>query len=104
MNPRQWRTPTAVIGLLATVTPIVGAYAQPGDVRLGMSEEQVVKLLGEPTRRALLVGKELRDVEQVSAEDRARSRLVYVYDPSGLEVWFWEGKVTGVTRHGVSLQ
>lgn len=27
--------------------------------------------------------------------------LVYVY-PAGLQVWFWEGKVTGVTRHGVS--
>ncbi len=42
--------------------------------------------------------------EQFSAEDLARLRFVYVYDPSGVQVWFWERKVTGVTRHGISLQ
>jgi hypothetical protein len=50
------------------------------------------------------VGKALRDAEQLSAEDLARLRLVYIYEPSGLQVWFREGKVTGVTRQGVLPQ
>jgi hypothetical protein len=69
-----------------------------------MSEEQVVQLLGEPTRKAALVGKALQDIQRLSAEELARLRLVYIYDPSGLQVWFQEGRVTGVTRHGVLVR
>jgi hypothetical protein len=80
------------------------AFAQPAEVFPGMSEERVLQLLGQPTRKAALVGKALRDAEQLSAEDLARLRLVYIYEPSGLQVWFREGKVTGVTRQGVLPQ
>jgi hypothetical protein len=104
MTHRNWRTASVATALLLTPLLVLGAFAQPGEVRPGMSEEQVVRLLGQPTRKAVLVGKALRDAEEVSAEDLARRRLVYVYDPSGLQVWFWDGKVTGVTRHGVLLQ
>ena len=83
MNPLGWRTRAAASVFLLTPALMVSALAQPGEVRLGMSEEQVVQLLGEPTRKLVLVGKELRDVEQFSAEDLARLRFVYVYDPSG---------------------
>jgi hypothetical protein len=74
------------------------------EIRLGMSQEEVVQLLGEPDRKAVLVGKVLRDIYKVYDEDVTRLRLVYVYETSGLQVWFKDGRVTGVTRHGVSIR
>ncbi len=69
-----------------------------------MSREDVVHLLGEPNREAVLVGKVLRDADQLPAEeDLTRFRLVYIDDKSGLQVWFMDGKMTGVTRYGFSV-
>ena len=92
------------MGVLLVVASVVvsRAFGQPEEVRPGMSPEQVTRLLGEPDRRAVLVGKVLRDAGQFSADNLARLRLVYIYDASGVQVWFWDGKVTGMTRHGVS--
>jgi hypothetical protein len=89
----------AIVAILA----VSRASAQHGDVRRGMTTEQVTLLLGEPDRKAVLIGKVLRDADQFSAEDLARLRLVYIYDLSGLRVWFLDNTVTGVTRDGVSL-
>lgn len=83
---------------------LVYACASAEEVRLGMSQVEVVQLLGEPDRKAILVGKVLRDLDQVRDEDVTGLRLVYVYETSGLQVWFKDGRVTGVTRHGVSLR
>ncbi|HWQ69114.1 MAG TPA: hypothetical protein VN494_04035 [Patescibacteria group bacterium] len=69
-----------------------------------MSQVEVVQLLGEPDRKAILVGKVLRDLDQVRDEDVTGLRLVYVYETSGLQVWFKDGRVTGVTRYGVSIR
>jgi hypothetical protein len=80
------------------------ACASAEEVRLGMSQEEVVQLLGEPDRKAVLVGKVLRDLDKVRDEDVTRSRLVYVYETSGLQVWFKDSRVTGVTRHGLSIR
>ncbi len=80
------------------------ACASAEKVRLGMSQEEVVQLLGEPDRKAVLVGKVLRDLDKVRDEDVTRLRLVYVFDTVRLQVWFKGGRVTGVTRHGVSIQ
>lgn len=92
----------AVIG--ATILFIAGACAPADEVRLGMSQERVVQLLGEPSRKAVLVGKVLRDVDQfLPQEDLSRFRLVYFYDTSGLQVWFKDGRATGVLRNGVSV-
>lgn len=83
---------------------MAGACVPEDDLRLGMSQENVVQLLGEPSRKSVLIGKVLRDIDQFPAgEDLARFRLVYVYDKSGLQVWFEDGKVTGVIRNGVSM-
>lgn len=83
---------------------LVYACASAENVRLGMSREEVVQLLGEPDRKAVLVGKVLRDLDTVPDEDVTGLRLVYVYETSRLQVWFKDGRVTGVTRHGVSIR
>ncbi len=80
------------------------ACASAEEVRLGMSQEEVVQLLGEPDRKAVLVGKVLRDLDKVRDEDVTRLRLVYFYEMFGLQVWFKDSQVTGVTRHGVSIR
>jgi len=69
-----------------------------------MSQEEVVQLLGEPDRKAVLVGKVLRDLDKAHDEDVNRLRLVYVYETISLQVWFKVGRVTGVTQHGVSIR
>ncbi len=88
--------------MLAGLLGAGSTVAQPDALRPGMSETQVVQLLGAPDRTAVLEGKELRDAGQVPADVRSRLRLVYVYERSGVQVWFRDGRVTGVTRDGVS--
>ncbi len=90
------------VAILSIFLAYAGASAE--GVRLGMSQEEVVQLLGEPDRKAVLVGKVLRDLDEVRDEDVSRLRLVYVYETFGLQVWFKDGRVTGVTRHGVSIR
>lgn len=67
-----------------------------------MSAADVVRALGEPSRKAVLVGKELRDLDEAEAgNDPGDRRLVYVYDDTGVQVWLQNGVVTGVVRDGV---
>lgn len=97
----EWTTLRVVIG--AAILFMAGACGPEDDLRAGMSQECVVQLLGEPSRKAVLIGKVLRDIDRMPAEeDLARFRLVYFYDESGLQVWFADGKVTGATRNGIS--
>ena len=95
-----------LVCLWVTILSISPAYAcaSAEEVRLGMSQEEVVQLIGEPDRKAVLVGKVLRDLDTVRAEDATQFRLVYVYETPGLQVWFRVGKVTGLTRYGVSIK
>ena len=84
---------------------LAGACGAADELRIGMPREDVVHLLGEPNRKAVLDGKVLRDVEELPAEvDASQFRLVYFYDESGLQVWFKDGKVTGVTREGIAVR
>lgn len=82
------------------------ACASPGSasIQAGMSQKTVLWMLGQPDRKALLAGKELRDLDSVPEKDISRFRQVYVYESTGLQVWFDRGRVTGITRHGVSIQ
>jgi hypothetical protein len=77
--------------------------ASAGKLQLGMSREDVARLLGEPDRRQVLVGKVLRDLDTVPPEDLTRLRLVYIYETLGIQVWFKGDKVTGATRNGISI-
>lgn len=89
----------------AALALLAGACAAADEVRPGMPREDVVHLLGEPDRMAVLDGKVLRGVEELPAEaDASRLRLVYFYDESRLQVWFKDGKVTGVTRDGIAVR
>ena len=76
------------------------ACAPAGEVEPGMSSTEVVRILGEPTRTAMLDGKELREVGP--GEDVGARRVVYFYDATGLQVWLQNGAVTGVVRDGVA--
>ena len=102
---RQGRT-RQLVSLLVAIMSLFLACADVNEekVRLGMSQEKVIQLLGEPDRKAVLVGKVLRDLGKVRDEDLTRLRLVYVFDTLSLQVWFEGGRVTGVTRHGVSIR
>lgn len=83
---------------------IASACLTTKDIRLGMTQQEVVQRLGEPDRKAVLVGKELRDLNELENQDVARLRLVYVYEQSGIQVWFKDDSVTGVTQDGVSIR
>jgi hypothetical protein len=77
--------------------------ASAGKLQLGMSQEDVVRILGKPDRKQVLVGKVLRDLDTVPPDELTRLRLVYIYETSGVQVWFKEDKVTGATRNGISM-
>lgn len=76
------------------------ACTPAGEVEPGMSSAEVVRILGEPTRMAMLEGKVLREV--APGEDVGDRRVVYFYEASGLQVWLQNGAVTGVVRDGVA--
>jgi 3-isopropylmalate dehydratase small subunit len=68
-----------------------------------MPMQEVLTILGEPDRKAILSGKLLRDVPENSTEIFAsNSRIVFIYRHNNLQVWFRQGRVTGVTKDGVS--
>jgi hypothetical protein len=97
------RVVLASAALFAVVTACVGA--ETPEVQPGMSRERVLHILGEPSRRAVLDGKVLRDVADLPAgTDLTPYRFVYVYEETGLQVWFHDDKVTGLTRGGVSVR
>lgn len=79
-----------------------GALAET--VRLEMTTEQVLDILGEPDRRAVLEGKLLRNLTQRDSEiDLSKYRLVFIYETTHLQIWFKEGRVTGMTQNGVAV-
>jgi len=89
--------------LVASILVLAFACAKVESVRVGMSPNEVIRGLGEPDRKAVLEGKLLRDLDEIKDKDLTGYRVVYVYEKSGLQVWFQSGKVTGATRQGVSI-
>lgn len=84
--------------------PLATGFAGGSQVRLGMSPEEVVEILGSPDRRAVLDGKLLRDLSELDpATDISQRRLVFFYDDIDLQVWFKDGQVTGVIQNGVPI-
>jgi hypothetical protein len=73
------------------------------ELRLDMSQQDVERILGVPDRRAVLIGKTLKNIGAQMPEEFEHSRLIYIYDKMGLQVWFLDGRITGVTRYGVSV-
>ena len=74
------------------------------DLRLEMSQQDVERILGTPDRKAVLIGKTVKSIggSQIPAEFE-HLRYIYIYDKTGLQVWFQDGRVTGVTHYGVSM-
>ncbi len=98
-----------LIGLLLCATalsvtiPSV-ASAEAMNVTIGMSMEDVITILGEPDRKAVLSGKVLRDLAVVGPEDAvSKSRIVFIYEKDHVQVWFQQERVTGMTQDGVSI-
>lgn len=80
------------------------ALAEVMDVTIGMSVQEVLTILGEPDRKAVLSGKLLRDVPKNDAETLASTfRMVFIYQRSTIHVWFRQGRVSGMTKDGVSI-
>ncbi len=100
MTDRTHLAAYAIMGV--TILVFAAACTEPRKVQLGMSQLEVVGLLGEPDRISVLDGKVLRELDELEATDLVEYRLVYTYDEPGLQIWFEVGKVTGVTRDGVS--
>lgn len=96
-NPKVY---AIILGAILMAAP---ACAESGRVELGMSQDEVVRLLGEPDSKAILDGKVLRQIDELTAPDLETYRVVYIYDKSNLQIWFEAGKVSGVTRNGVSI-
>lgn len=92
-----------VRGVVGTAAVWASSACVQEEVHLGMSQRDVVHVLGQPDRQAVLVGKVLQDPRELKPEEVAQHRLVYIYDHSGLQVWFANGKVTGMTRDGVPV-
>ena len=59
------------------------------NVKIGMSIQEVLTILREPDRKAVLSGKLLRDVPENDAETLASiSRMAFIYQRSNIHVWF----------------
>lgn len=102
-RPHLWVSTCAIV-LVALIILAAGCtQTDMKTVQLGMSPQEVVRLLGEPDRKSVLDGKVLRDLSEIVSEDRDKYRIVYTYEESGLQVWFKAGKATGATRHGISI-
>lgn len=80
------------------------ALAEVMDVKIGMPIQEVLTILGEPDRKAVLSGKLLRDVPEKDAETLSSiSRMVFIYQRSNIHVWFQQGRVSGITKDGESI-
>ena len=103
MSPRSYLCAYGYAIVGAAILVLAAACSQAEGVRLGMSQHEVLRRLGEPDRKAVLDGKVLRELDDLAATHLVGYRLVYTYSESGIQVWFEADKVTGVTRHGVSI-
>ena len=92
-------TIAASIGLIMVMAAINSA----GDilVKLGMTQKEVMAVLGEPDKKAILSGKVLKDLQKMET-DTSEHRTVFIYHEKNLKVWFLRGVVTGVTNAGLS--
>lgn len=72
-------------------------------LQLGMQQQEVINLLGEPDHKAFLDGKVLRSLSDLETNELDKYRIVFTYEDSDIQVWFKAGKVTGATRKGISV-
>ena len=95
--------PVAVL-LLAAGFGEQGLAGEASSVALGMREQEVVSILGQPERKAILQGKLLIDIKGgTMPSNRPNAMIVFLYERDKVRVWFRRGKVTDVTRDGVSV-
>ena len=89
-----------LVGVFGASFVVVSASGS--GVTVGMSPQEVTTILGPPDKRAVLVGKVLRELRE-GAPDPTESRMVYIYDRTKLRVWFQHGQVTGMTLDGLPV-
>ena len=93
-----------IVAMALVIAVPCGALAEIMDVRVGMLAQDVATILGEPDRKAVLVGKLLRDFTSIDPdEDISHARIVFIYHKHNVQVWFQQGRVTGMTKDGVSI-
>jgi hypothetical protein len=95
------------LGIVAIVLFTTVSWAVPAeimDVTIGMTMQEVMAIMGEPDRKAVLSGKILQDLAEISPDvARSNARIVFIYNKDNLQVWFRQGRVTGMTKDGVSV-
>jgi len=83
---------------------IIGCGCLPQNkVKLGMSPEQVINEMGQPDSKSIVDGKVLRKINDDEARYEKIYRIVYGYEKDRIQIWFFERKVTGMTRNGASV-
>lgn len=85
------------------ITAVLASCTSQETIHLGMTDNQVIKILGVPDRHAILIGKLLQDTERLeSTVVLSRYRQVFIYNESDMQIWFKAGNVTGITKKGIS--
>ena len=96
-----------LLGIFAVVLSTTisrDASAEIMDVTIGMPMQDVIATLGEPDRKAVLSGKVMRDLAEIDPEAAvSKSRIVFIYNKDNIQVWFRQGRVTGITKDGISI-
>ncbi len=82
---------------------LTGACAKQKDITHGMSAKEVIQRMGAPDSIAVQEGKLLRKLEAAEVKDFTGKRIVYIYEVNNIQIWFENGKVSGMTRNGVSV-
>lgn len=105
MNTKLYFFKSISILIVGIATLVYGFNCSSDDkIQLGMSPKEVVQKIGEPDRKSILDGKLLREINGSENDiDLKKFRLVYTYEKTGIQVWFFNGKVTGVTKYGASI-
>lgn len=96
-----------LLGIFAVAFSVLAPWevsAENMDVAAGMPIQDVVAIMGQPDRKAVLEGKVLRDFTEVDPEGASSTlRVIYIYNKGRVQVWFQQGRVTGMTKDGVSV-
>jgi hypothetical protein len=46
----------------------------------------------------------MRDLAEIDPEAAvSKSRIVFIYNKDNIQVWFRQGRVTGITKDGISI-
>lgn len=95
-----------LIVLLAACSGSNSSSTQSNEVSIqkGMDATEVTQVLGEAEKISYLDGKVLNQVDNIDAVDFSKHRVVFSYNDDIVHVWFENGKVNSVTRHGVAVQ